>query len=112
MKALEPKQVIGSKDKGAYAVKKIFGWTLNGPLDRKGNSCRTANFIKANDELSQQFARFCNQEFSDPAYNKDTGLCKEDLHAIGIMEQSVKLKAGHYEVALPWRHTPPNLSNN
>ena len=27
------------------------------------------------------------------------------------MEQSVKLKAGHYEVALPWS-TPPNLPNN
>ncbi|XP_068704513.1 uncharacterized protein [Montipora foliosa] len=41
-KALEPKQVL---------------WTLNGPLDRKGNSRRTANFIKADKELSQQFTR-------------------------------------------------------
>ena len=70
-KALEPKQVIASNDKGPHAVKAIFGWTLNGPLDRKGNSCRTANFIKADKELSQQFTRFCNQEFSDSAHDKE-----------------------------------------
>ena len=33
-KALEPKQVIiANIDKGPYAVKTIFGWTLNGPLE-------------------------------------------------------------------------------
>ena len=37
-KALEPKQVIASSEKGPYAVKIIFGWTLNGPLDGKENS--------------------------------------------------------------------------
>ncbi|XP_068716993.1 uncharacterized protein [Montipora capricornis] len=111
-KALEPKQVIASNDKGPYAVKTIFGWTLNGPLDRKGNSRCTANFIKADEELSQQFTRFCNQEFSDSAYDKDAAPSKEDSHAISIMQQSVKLKSGHYEVALPWRNTPPNLLNN
>ena len=28
------------------------------------------------------------------------------------MEQSVKLKSGHYEVALPWRNSTPNLPDN
>ena len=70
------------------------------------------NFIKADEELGQQFTRFSIQEFSNSAYNKDAGLSKEDSHAISIMEQSVKLKSGHYEVALPWRNTPPNLPNN
>ena len=91
-------------------MKTIFGWTLT--LDRKGTSRHTANFIRADDELNQQLTRFCNQEFSDSAYDKDAGLSKEDAHAIRIMEQSVKLKSGHYEVALPWRSTPPNLPNN
>lgn len=95
-KALEPKQVTASNDGGPYAVKTIFGWTLNGPLDRKGNFCRTANFVKADEELSQQFTRFCNEEFSDSAYDKDAGLSKEDLHVISIIEQSVKLKSGFF----------------
>lgn len=71
----------------------IFGWTLHSPLDLKENSRRTANFIKADKELSQQFTRFCNQEFSDSVYDKDAGLSKEDSYAISIMEQSVKLKS-------------------
>ena len=111
-KALEPKEIRECKDQGPYAVRTMFGWTINGPLERKGNSSRTANFIRADNELTQQFAKFCNLEFSDSAYDKDAGMSKEDLHAMTIMEQSVKLKEGHYEIALPWRNTPPNLPNN
>ena len=90
----------------------MFGWTINGPLEGKGNYLCTANFIKADHELSQQFAKFCDLEFSDSAYSNDPGISKEDLRALSIMEQSVTLKEGHYEIALPWRNTPPYLPNN
>ena len=44
--ALEPREVRQSKDKGPYAVKTIFGWTINGPLGRKQDDARrTANII-------------------------------------------------------------------
>ena len=72
-------------------MKTIFEWTLNVPLDRKKNSRRTANFIKADDELSRQFTRFCKQEFSDSEKDKDAVLFKEDSHAIGIVDM-VELK--------------------
>ena len=111
-KALEPKEIRECNGQGPYAVRTVFGWTINGPLERKGNSARTANFIRADNELSQQFAKFCNLEFSDSVYDKDPGMSKEDLHAMNIMEQSVKLKEGHYEIALPWRNVPPNLPDN
>ena len=39
-------------------------------------------------------------------------MSKEDLHAMSTMEQSVKLKEGHYKIALPWSNTGPNLPNN
>lgn len=32
--------------------------------------------------------------------------------ALDIMEDSVKLENGHYEIALPWKTYPPNLRNN
>ena len=74
-------------------MKTIFVWTLNGPLDQKGNFRCTVNFIKADEELSQQLKRFWNQELSDSAYDKNAGLSKGDLHAISIMQQSFKLKS-------------------
>jgi hypothetical protein len=36
----------------------------------------------------------------------------EDSRALGMMEGSVQLKDGHYEIALPWRNFPPCLLNN
>ena len=79
-------------------------------MERKLSSHR--NFIKANNKLSQQFAKFCDLEFSDLAYSNDPGMSKEDLRTLSIMEQSVTLKEGHNEIVLPWRNTPPYLLNN
>ena len=36
----------------------------------------------------------------------------EDQRALRIMEDSVEKVAGHYQVALPWRHKPPFLPDN
>ena len=77
--------------------------------ERKLSSHR--NFIIDN-KLSQQFAKFCDLEFSDLANSNDPGMSKEDLRTLSIMEQSVTLKEGHNEIVLPWRNTPPYLLNN
>ena len=47
-KALEPTEMRECNGQGPYAVR------------TKGNSSRTANFIRADNELSQKFAKFCN----------------------------------------------------
>ena len=36
----------------------------------------------------------------------------EDQRALRIIEDSVQKVAGHYQEALPWRHTPPFLPSN
>ena len=35
-----------------------------------------------------------------------------DQKALNIMEETVKLEDGHYEMALPWKFYPPRLQNN
>lgn len=35
-----------------------------------------------------------------------------DKKALDIMEETVKLENGHYEIALPWKTYPPRLENN
>ena len=44
----------------------------------------------------------------------DSSMCMsvEDKKALAIMERSVKLDQGHYQVALPWRQFPPFLPYN
>ena len=86
---------------------------MNGPLgrlsDRKGLS---ANFVKADAALSQQFERFCYLEFNDSADNNDVAMSRNDLRALGIMEKTAQLKENHYEITLPWKSDPPRLEDN
>ena len=51
-------------------------------------------------------------EFNDSTFSNKTSMSQEDRRALEIMNQTVKLKEGHYEVVLPWRHYPPDLPNN
>ena len=103
-KALEPKEIRECTEQGPFAIWTMFGWMINSPLERKGNYLHTANFIRADDELSQQFAKFCSLKFSNYIYDND--------HALSIMEQSVTLKEGHCKVPLPWRNTLPYFLHN
>ena len=53
---LQPKEVRESCHNGPYATRTIFGWVVNGPLGRvQGPNFYTANFIRADTELSEQF---------------------------------------------------------
>ena len=83
----QPREIRVGEHEGPYTTKTLLGWMVNGPLgrlsDRKGLS---ANFVKANATLSQQFERFCNLEFNDSVDNNDVAMSRNDLRALGIME--------------------------
>ena len=100
-RALEPKEVKGQGN-GLYAVRTLLGWTINGPIGRINGSPACANFVRSDSELSEQFQRFCDIEFSDTSNDK-VQMSIKDSQALAMMENSVLLKKGHYEVALPWR---------
>ncbi|KAK3746525.1 hypothetical protein QZH41_016739, partial [Actinostola sp. cb2023] len=51
-------------------------------------------------------------EFNDTRDNINKAMSQEDVRALQVMEETAKLVNGYYEVALPWRVYPPNLSNN
>ena len=113
--ALEPKEVRASSDGGPYAVKTILGWTINGPLGKGDKTTRKVNRIHSDAELkllNVQFEQFCNREFNDSRNDVDKAMSQEDKRALQMMEETAKLSDGHYEVTLPWRNYPPQLSNN
>ena len=86
---------------------------LNGPLGRAATTeVSTANFVQEKKILDEQFHEFCNLEFSDTFYESKTPMSLNDRKALNIMEETVKLENGHYEIASPWKFYPPPLQNN
>jgi hypothetical protein len=110
--ALQPEEVRKGRNGQPYATRTILGWVVNGPLGREHHPNHIASAIKTDVELSQQFEGYCNREFNDSSYDGRTSMSQEDKRAVEIMETSVVLKQGHYELALPWKHYPPCLQNN
>jgi len=77
---LEPKEVIPSQCGGPYATRTIFGWLVNGPLGRSTRTnAYTANFIKTDLQLNEQFKSYCNMESNDSAYGEATSMSSESM---------------------------------
>ena len=100
--------MIESLGKGPCAVRTVLGWTVNGPLKRFENDKHRVSFIRFDSNLSEQFQNFCNMEFNDFTYLGRTEMSKEDTRPLGVIKDSVNLKKGHYEIALPWKKSPPS----
>ena len=109
--ALQPREFIPSKNGSPFATRTILGWVLNGPLGRTAPKSSTAHFVQVEKTLDQQFRNYCNLEFNDVVCESKT-MSLNDRRALDIMEESVKLENGHYEIALPWKTYPPNLKTN
>ena len=39
-------------------------------------------------------------------------MSQEDIRAVNIMKSTIRLRSGHYEIALPWKRFPPWFPNN
>ena len=84
-------------------------------MGRDEGNLATANFIdtsEQSDSLNKQFENYCNLEFNDSTYESKLSLSQNDRRALEIMEKTVKLKDGHYEIALLLKDYPPQLENN
>ncbi len=98
--ALQPCKIRQSQNGGPFATRTVLRWVLNGPLGRDQTKIPTANFVQANQTLNQQFESYCNLEFNDFKYDAKPTMCQNDRRAHRIMEESVTIQNGHYEIAL------------
>ena len=110
--ALEPLEIRRGQRGEPYATRTALGWVVNGPIGRTGSAPHSASFITADVQLNEQFEKFCNMEFNDSAFSSKTSMSQEDRRALDVMNESIKLEEGHYEMALLWRQQPPELPNN
>ena len=110
---LQPEEMRPSQNGGPFATRTVLGWVLNGPLCRNEVQTPTKNFVQADNRLNQLFESFCNMELNDVNYEPvGISMSQNDKRALEIMESTVKMVNGHYEIGLPWRNNPPHLQNN
>ena len=108
------------REESRYAIRTPLGWILMGPMEKiQSQECHVnVNFVhsveaaREDDCLMQQIERFWAIENFRVTPDSKPCMSVEDMKALAIMEQSVKLEGGRYQVALPWKQFPPFLPYN
>ena len=110
--ALMPLEVREGGKNTPFALRTQLGWTLNGPLGKTIKHEAISNFIETDVELECQLQRFWKLDTSESLHDDTKGMSIKDKQAIAIWEESIQMKDGHYELAIPFRNRPPDLVNN
>ena len=135
-KALEPIDVIPSKNSGPYAIKARLGWCIVGPVNgtrsRQGihwnqiavkqadtkdvgrHYFQTKTSVEEND-VRDMLTRLYNLEFIEAGLTERTleaSMSREDQKFMNILKDGTHLRNGHYQVPLPFRDPYVNLPNN
>jgi hypothetical protein len=112
--ALLPIEVRKGEPGAPFAVRTIFGWTVNGPLSEGRNNKRvTSSFVQA--DLKREIETFWRSEakLTSPCVGEDsTSLSVEDHRAVSIWNKSIKRDGDHYSLDIPFRRFPPKLLCN
>ena len=141
-RALEPVQVIASRDGGPYAMKTVLGWCIVGPIAcinsrngsltcnrmavREAGSNKIADHyfaveeqIKSNEEIPVMLKKIYKGEFTEKQVKFSTIICEalgeishDDLQFLKLMDQETIKVDGHYVVPLPLKSKDVNLPNN
>ena len=95
------------------AVTTPLGWTVYGPIGESAEDRVHVNFTRTDQErLNAQLEGMNNEEFSEAYVDVEEGMSFEDRKAQEIMDRSVILSNGHYQLKLPFRQDPPDLPDS
>ena len=78
-------------------------------------SCMFVDYRVTNEDdlLRPQLDRLWNTDFNESTVrSNESNISVKDKRAVEIMEQTLKRKDGHFQVALPWRRNPVVIPNN
>ena len=123
MKALQPIDVIPSKNNGPYTIKTRLGWCIVGPVNstrsRQGIHCnqiavkqadtkavgkhyfQTKTSVEEND-VRDMLTRLYNLEFIEtgPTERKlETSMSRENQKFMKILQEGARLRNSHYQVS-------------
>jgi hypothetical protein len=102
--ALVPLEVRkGSKPGDPFAVRTLFGWSINGPMPstRPVSKRIVSHFITASaeDEINSGW-----KLEGDNGIDDDLGMSQIDAQVVKLWDEKARVVAGgHYEIPLPWK---------
>lgn len=114
-KAMEPQQIIKSRDEGPYAVRTPLGWVINGPL--RGTAANqepvshTVNHVSVSN-VETLLTQMYNADFPERRYDDKTEMSQEDLQFLDSVKNSIQLTDSHYCIGLPLKVKSIQMPDN
>ena len=116
--ASQPLEIRTGNMGDPYAVKTPLGWTIHGLVSSSTERSVAAHFCgvatsiqRSNEHLEQLFTSYVNQDFNEKTGN-ETRPSVQDKKFLKMMDESVNMKNGHYEVMLPFKDRSFHVPNN
>nr|XP_034339443.1 uncharacterized protein LOC105341007 [Crassostrea gigas] len=114
-KAMEPWDIIPSKDNGPFAMKTILGWVINGPIDTVPENGIFNTFVRVNRidaRLEEQIRYQFNHDFCERTIDDVPEPSKEDKTFLELVKKSAHFEDGHYIIDLPFKSKTVTMPNN
>ena len=95
------------RKKEPYAIRTPLEWSVAGPMGTTSGDKVSSFFIRGEDQfLGQTVEKMIEMDFSEKTYGQNFSMSLEDKKALSIMEESLKVVDGHYQLDLPFRDEP------
>ena len=107
-KALEPLEVVASKDGGPYAKRTRLGWCVSAPSsegDPRGLTCNRIRVVETrmkDNSIGNALQKMWEEDFVEKESEKKA-LSREDRWFVEKMKESIQFCQGHYVLPLPLR---------
>ena len=100
--ALIPLEVKKGGEGQPFAVKTMFGWSVNGPIGTNQSvSRRVVSQFMCSSELVSDLGKLW--EIESDSFGNEVSMSKEDENVVDLWESTIKLEQGHYILPVPWK---------
>ena len=100
--ALIPLEVRRGKEGDPFAVRTLFGWSVNGPVGDKANKQVTAHFITTASDTLYDIKKLWEIDNEDIS-GDDKGMSANERMVVELWDDKTVLKGGRYEIPIPWK---------
>ena len=112
--AMEPLEVINSKDGGPFACRSVLGWQVYGSKKVQGHQKVISHkvTVKARADVDEQLQNLFNHDFNERIIEDRPEKSKQDEIFTQKVESSIRKIGDHYEIALPLKEDEVRMPNN